>query len=235
MLMRPPERHDTRVSSVSARARAEKAIVPQRATTHRKWLAACNHGRPMRITLTLALLAAAAAQAQERKTYLSIAAEGGFLLAYERINITNEYSPALLLDGHVNVGYRINPTLVVGGSAAFLLNPIGERIRVWVDGRPTDTKAGAGAGIFFGPALSVFLSERIVLENAVGLVGLGSPGLWGGFGTAFNEAIAFRFAGEGNWKYGFDIRFLLVAPTTGDTRMFGFMTSISAGFSIALQ
>jgi hypothetical protein len=187
-------------------------------------------------TLVIATLASVGvASADERKFYMSFAAEGGGLLAYERINVTNEYSPALLIDGHFTAAYRPISSLAVGGTAAFLLNPVGARIRVWVDRDRTDVTVGAGAGCFFGPSLSVFLQERVVLENAFGFVGLGAPGLWGGFGPAFNEAIAFRFGGQGDWKYGFDLRVLAVVPTVGDSRMFGFIASVSAGFSIALQ
>jgi hypothetical protein len=185
--------------------------------------------------LFVSLAWAAAAHAEDRKVYLSIAAEGGGLLAYERINVTNEYSPTLLIDGYFTAAYRPSATLAIGGSAAFLLNPIGARIRVWVDRDRTDVTVGAGAGTFFGPTLAVFLSERVVLENSVGFVGLGAPGLWGGFGPAFNESIAFRNSGQGDWKYGVDVRVLGVVPTVGDSRMFGFMAAISAGFSIALQ
>jgi hypothetical protein len=183
----------------------------------------------------MSLAWATVAHAEERKMYVSIAAEGGALLAYERINVTNEYSPALLVDGYFTVGYRLSEKLAIGGSTALLLNPIGARIRVWVDRDQTDVTLGGGAGTFFGPTLAVFLSERVVLENSFGFVGLGAPGLWGGFGPAFNEAIAFRSGGQGDWKYGVDVRVLGVVPAVGDSRMFGFMAAISAGFSIALQ
>jgi hypothetical protein len=55
-------------------------------------------------------------------------------------------------------------------------------------------------------------------------------------GPAFNETIAFRSKGDGDWKYGFDVRLLLVLPSVWfDTRMFGTMMAVTAGFSIALQ
>ncbi|MBL8949900.1 MAG: hypothetical protein JNK82_03925 [Myxococcaceae bacterium] len=190
----------------------------------------------MRLLTLVALLAVPAAASAQDKAYLSISAQGGLMVTYSAFSTRTELGPAFLLSGFFTGAYRFTPTLAAGGTAGFLFAPIGARIRNRPPPQDSDTTLGAGAGIFVGPNLSVFLTDRVVLENAIGWALLGAPGLYGGMGPTFNEALAFRFGGTDKWKYGFDVRALLTLPSIWfDSRGFATIFAVTAGFTIALM